>query len=74
MSYLAIVEEPSHPSHKTRRWKVLNIRGHLLGIIQWCSPWRQYTFEPCFPTIFEEDCLREIAQFVEDRTKEHRGG
>ena len=29
----------------------------ILGRIQWYSQWRQYTFSPAFPTIWNRDCM-----------------
>ena len=43
-----------------------------LGEIKWRGPWRKYAFFPERDTLYEADCLRDIAQFCEDRTKEHK--
>ena len=42
--------------------------GYLLGTIRWYSRWRKYCFYPVEGTIYEETCLREISQFLEDQT------
>lgn len=58
---------------KTLVWDVTAIlNGVCLGQIWWSGPWRKYCFHPNAGTVFEEDCLRTIAQFVEARTAEHR--
>lgn len=44
----------------------------ILGIVKWFAPWRQYSFYPNGDTVFEKDCLRDIAVFCEDKTKEQR--
>lgn len=41
----------------------------LLGRIAWFSRWRKYVFEPYENTIYEETCMREISQFIEEETK-----
>jgi hypothetical protein len=43
-----------------------------LGEIKWFSQWRKYCFFPTNWTIFEEDCLRDIAEYLETVTREHR--
>jgi hypothetical protein len=41
-----------------------------LGRVYWWSHWRRYIFEP--RGVFDETCLRQIADFLETQTKEHR--
>lgn len=43
----------------------------LLGHIKWMPNWRQYTFFP-LNSIFDKKCLRELADFCELKTHEHR--
>jgi hypothetical protein len=45
---------------------------HPLGNITWFGRWRKYTFNPLPNTTYEETCLREIAQFIEEETKAHK--
>lgn len=60
-------------SGKTDVWLVeSNEGGELLGRIAWYSNWRQYAFYPRPQTVFERQCLREIAAFCEKATQEHR--
>jgi hypothetical protein len=42
-----------------------------LGEIRWFSRWRKYAFWPADHCVFEQDCMRDISEFIEDRTKEH---
>jgi len=67
-------QEVTTPAHlKTRRVAVWTADGkHCLGIIQWNNAWRKYAFEPCFPTVFEEDCLRTISDLLVEMTAKHR--
>jgi len=46
--------------------------GRYLGHIQWFGRWRGYAFFPELQTIYEQKCLREIADFIEGQTKAHR--
>ena len=60
------------PSSKTLRIVVRSKQnGSMLGIIQWHSAWRRYTFQPT-NAIFEWDCLRDIADETENLTRRHR--
>jgi hypothetical protein len=60
------------PSGKTRRWEIrAKDGGAILGVVQWWPAWRKYAFQPAFPTVYEQDCLRDIAAFVESSTSEH---
>jgi len=67
-------EELEQPVHrKTRRWCVLPRDGvGPLGYVEWYTPWRKYVFAPVPNTVFEQDCLRDLASFCEDRTREQR--
>jgi len=65
---------------KTERWNVFSKYeitendsfAGLLGQVKWFGRWRKYSFFPVMGAIFEEICLRDIAQFCVDATKEHR--
>jgi hypothetical protein len=61
-------------SGKTYVWEVMTNDGrHRLGKVSWFGRWRKYAFNPEDNTCwFEEDCLRTIASFCEDKTHEHR--
>lgn len=61
------------PSRKTRQWSV-SCRGALLGRVSWYAQWRRYCFWPNVSTniLFDPSCLREIADFCEAQTKEHK--
>lgn len=61
------------PKIKTNIWAVLSIHETLpLGYVRWFSNWRKYCFFPLQSTIYEQDCLRDIANFCESQTKTHR--
>lgn len=73
-TYIKFVEGSSKP--KTKTWIVMsNYEESLeLGEISWFARWRKYTFRPKNDTVFEEKCLRDIAQFCQDQTKKHKDG
>jgi hypothetical protein len=72
-TWLSMREEETPRDLKTRRISVWTKDArHCLGIIQWSNAWRRYAFEPCFPTVFEQDCLRDLADVLERLTLEHR--
>jgi len=60
---------------KTHTWIVQPKDGSAkVGTIKWYGAWRKY----CFFTsgyaadVFEEICLRELAAFIEAKTRAHR--
>jgi hypothetical protein len=59
---------------KTWIWDVDAKAGGTLGQVKWFGRWRKYSFFPAAGAIFEEVCMREISQFIVDRTTEHRKG
>ena len=68
--WLDIIEEPQIT--KTRRFLVKNSKsGMLIGWIRWYGVFRGYAFFPCEGTVYEEDCLRDLAECIESLTKEH---
>lgn len=60
-------------SGKTYVWSVMTSDGRInLGTIKWFSNWRKYAFYPNPDTIWEQDCLTEIATFIVNKTAEHK--
>jgi len=57
---------------KTQRWLVETLTGVTIGTVHWWGAWRQYCFSPEANTIYERQCLRDIAQFCESRTRATR--
>jgi hypothetical protein len=43
-----------------------------LGWIERISKWRKYSFFPKADTVYEQVCLREIAEFCETATAKHK--
>lgn len=57
---------------KTFIWRVVAKDGDVsLGLIKWFGRWRRYCFFPDSDTVFEEQCMRDIIHFMEDRTESH---
>lgn len=55
----------------TEAWRVeAREDGEELGYIKFRSRWRKFAFYPLNDTLFEADCLHDIADFCEERTKE----
>ncbi len=61
---------------KTSRWLIRSVHGagFCLGHVSWYSPWRRYGFYPSTLTVYDPACLRDIADFCEGRTKDHKEG
>jgi hypothetical protein len=74
MSWITFILIGQSPSKKTERWRVVpnDHPGSTIGFILWYGPWRKYTFQPAGQCVFEQDCLREISDFIEARTREHK--
>lgn len=71
MTFIDFVQAGSSASRKTARWVVYAKGGGQLGSVSWYPRWRCYAF---FPQggVFERGCLREIADFCEKETQQHR--
>lgn len=73
MSYLNFVLHGTTASGLTNKWRVHNINDdrNILGWVAWYGPWRKYVFN-AGGALFDAKCLREIADFCESQTKEHK--
>lgn len=66
---------PRQPDRKTDTWVVVAKDGDdRLGEVRWFGRWRQYSFFPTLDgeSVFERQCLRDIANFLERKTTDHR--
>lgn len=71
--WIKFVLLPQDKNRKTQAWQVQSTtENHVLGLIAWYAPWRQYSFHPSYESVYERQCLRDIAQFCEDQTKAYR--
>lgn len=57
---------------KTQVFNVLTKEGGYLGQVKWFGQWRRYCFYPDVGSIYEQDCLRDIANFVQQQTAQHK--
>lgn len=72
-TWIRFMPEPPAAGRVTQVWRVVAKRGDVaLGWVRWDTAWRRYVFAPLAMTIYEQDCLRDLATFVEDRTREHK--
>jgi hypothetical protein len=60
------------PKAATNFYEVYSKGGDALGAVAWFPRWRKYVFEPEARTVFEETCMREISQFIEEETAAQR--
>jgi len=70
--------EIKDPKRKTKIYLVHSrYDGFILGRIAWYGGWRQYVFQPDTDTIWSDDCLQELTDFLkqlkEARKKKHNG-
>lgn len=64
--WIKMVFVKNSPSGKTMIFYVMNkLYNENLGEIKWNPGYRKYAFYPSKKTFYEEDCLRDIAEFLE---------
>lgn len=55
------------PTAKTKIYEVTTKDdSQILGYIKWFGRWRKYAFYPESNTLYEQDCLRDIANYIDD--------
>lgn len=65
LKYVSIIEIPA-PHLLTKKFNVHANEGmYYLGEIKWRSGWRRYAFFPSKDTLYESQCLRDIADFLD---------
>lgn len=75
-SRLKFIWSHDSTSGKTSQWSVVSKRNDeetFLGYISWRAQWRRYVFFPAYKTLFDASCMREVAEFIEQRMEERRG-
>lgn len=70
--YLRFEEAGASDTGKTKVWNVIGSDQNVAGQIKWFGRWRGYAFFPTSDTVFEQRCMRTIADFIEARNGEHR--
>jgi hypothetical protein len=72
MGYLTFTFAKKSDSGKTEIWRVIGSDRSTLGWVSWSGPWRKYIYAANTAANYDAACLREIADFCETKTKEHR--
>jgi hypothetical protein len=69
--WIRIVETGKSSSGKTKIYEVQDrfYPERILGMIKWLPSWRRYAFFPEPETFYEEQCLKDIALFLEVETR-----
>lgn len=57
---------------KTSVWHIIGHGSIILGEIKWHCAWRRYCFFPANDTIWDLNCLDEVAMFIEDQMEAHK--
>ena len=58
---------------KTKRYEIISkSNGDVLGRIYWYAQWRQYTFSPAYPTVWNKECLKDIQNFLQQLMDERK--
>jgi hypothetical protein len=70
MKTFLVFEEANNPSGKTKRFKVKNNTGEVLGWIHWRGTWRKYVFGTHNVAEFDSNCLKEITTFLDELMNE----
>ena len=67
------IEELANEGKKTGTFEVRNVLDKVsLGIIKWKANWRKYAFFPYPQTCYEQNCMKDISEFIEKETKEYK--
>lgn len=73
MSRWITFKEIDNAKGKTKVWRVASKESDaFLGTVKWHGPWRKYCFFPNEDTLFEEDCLEDIAKFLQGLKAERK--
>lgn len=75
--FIKFIPAGTSPSGKTKVWHVVNVvrpeTPDQIGIVHWHGAWRKYVYESPPNSIYDWECLRLIADFIEQKTLEHYG-
>lgn len=66
--WISIKEVGESKSGKTKVFEVVNNshKDYSIGEIKWNGGYRKYAFYPARESYYEEDCLRDIANFLDN--------
>ena len=58
---------------KTKRFAIYpKDQALAIGHVLWYGAWRKFCFFPNERTVYEEQCLRDIAEFCEQQTADYK--
>lgn len=69
--YIILTSIPDK-KRKTNIWHIESKYGGFLGMVKWFPRWRKYAFFPETNCVFEEICMKDISDFIIERTKEYK--
>lgn len=72
MGFLQLVEQPEQRTGKTKVFSVINYARTFLGTVKWHSPWRRYVFLPAESTLFDPECLHDMADLLVSETNKQK--
>ncbi|MBA4183035.1 MAG: hypothetical protein H0X49_03380 [Acidobacteria bacterium] len=59
-------------NRKTKLWYIKTKNNSYLGQIKWYAPWRKYCFFPADATIWDQNCLQDINDFLNGQNSLHK--
>jgi hypothetical protein len=66
--YITIRREHNESFEGHPVYRVFNNKsGGQLAIISWYRPWKQYVFSSMEECVFNNSCLRDVLDFIENR-------
>lgn len=58
---------------RTRLWHVISRkRGNIIGEIKWYPGWHRYALFPTPNTVWDEICMRDVAEFCQEQTNDQK--
>lgn len=64
--WIKFAEQVPFPGQKTKRFNCYNKEHEsLIGEVRWYGGFRKYSFFPASNIVFENQCLKDIASFLE---------
>jgi hypothetical protein len=75
VKWIEAIEQPQSATRLTKVWGISPKNSALpnfIGTVSWFPAWRCYCFFPNTGSIYEPTCLRDIADFCEEKTQERK--
>jgi hypothetical protein len=72
--YFNVQRRPREKGRKTHAyWLISRSNSNRLGIIKWYASWRQFCFHPEMDTVWSDDCLACVREFLNDLKVDRAG-